>query len=115
MNAAPQLPRNSLFAVLSSIIVLVSVLVLGAYGAYIYAREHAEVTQLMQMRANESLARLSHTMAPFIESYAVNEYDKLVAHETPLMQHLSIVVRDFRVGGVTGVEAYTSGRIDGFK
>lgn len=111
MSSIGPLPRLSLISVLITLISVGSVLVLGSLGVYSYNQEYDRITREMQARGSESLARLSKTLPPFIDAYAINEYDKLVTHEIVLMQHLAVIERDFRMGAITGNSAYVSGRI----
>lgn len=105
--------RKSLLYLLIGIIVTTVVSVLGAHSAHLYDVQREKMGEEMRQDAAESIARLTKTIAPFIEAYAINEYDNLIATEIELRQHYAIVVRDRNMGKVLGQDEYISGKIRG--
>lgn len=101
----------SLLSRLTVAIVGVILLVFSVHAIYVYNTKKAELVELIQLDVNESLERLSKNIAPFIEAYAVNEYQKLVATETALKEHFAVVVQDRRMGEITNQPFYLSGQV----
>ncbi len=108
---APRGPGAPSLLVRITIAMIAVILVVFAFHAlYVYSTQRAEIIDAMHREVNESLARLSSNIAPFIEAYAVNEYDQLVATETALTRHFAVVVEDYEMAEITGTH-YFSGRI----
>lgn len=103
--------RRSLLALLSAIVVLSVVIVFGIHATYLYFSERDRIIASMQHDGAESLERLTKNIAPFIEAYAVNEYEKLVATEIQMHSLHAIVVEDFNFGRILGQQAYITGKI----
>lgn len=103
--------RRSLLFLLVGIIVMIVVIVLGAHSAHHYYTQRDRMSKEMRQDAAESIARLTKTLAPLIEAYAVNEYDNLVATEIEMHQLYAVVVLDLNMGNVLGQDAYISGKI----
>ncbi|MGM0569879.1 MAG: diguanylate cyclase domain-containing protein, partial [Pseudomonadota bacterium] len=102
---APSLLLRITLAMIAVILV-----VFAFHALYVYSTQRAEIIDAIQRDVNESLDRLSSNIAPFIEAYAVNEYEQLVATETELTQHFAVVVEDYEMAEIIGTH-YSSGRI----
>lgn len=103
---APSLLKRVTFAIVAIIL-----LVLSFHAVYVYLTGRAAIVEAMSQDVNESLARLSENIAPFMEAYSINEYEKLVATETALKDHFAVVVRDYKMGEIIGEPHYVSGHI----
>lgn len=103
--------QHSLRFLLGSVIVVTVVAVESVGAVYEYFSERQRIIETMQASSAQSLARLEKNIAPFIESYAPNEYAQLVATEFTLKNYFAIVVRDFNMGKVVGRVEYISGMI----
>ena len=103
--------RQSLYVALATLIVLVVLVVLGFHASWLYQSHHARITQGIAQEARANVASLSRNLAPFIEAFAVNEYEKMVANEIELRPHYAIVVQDFNMGRLLGRTSYVSGKI----
>ncbi len=104
-------PNRSLYGVLGGIIVIVVVLVLGSGAIINYQMQREQMMQEMKQQSELSMATLQKNLAGFIESYAINEYQRLVATEIMLRHHFAIIVTDFNMGGLLSQAAYVSGKI----
>jgi PAS domain S-box-containing protein len=111
--AAQARKRRSLLSLLAGIIVTTVVIVFGVYSAHLYYAQRHKMIEAMRQNATESLTRLTRLIAPFIEAYAINEYDNLVATEIDMRHFYAIVVRDLNMGKVLGQHEYISGKIRG--
>ncbi|SES86930.1 PAS domain S-box-containing protein/diguanylate cyclase (GGDEF) domain-containing protein [Marinobacter segnicrescens] len=107
-SRSPAAPSLLVRITLSMIAVIL--VVFAFHALYVYSTQRTEIVNAMHSDVNESLERLSRNIAPFIEAYAVNEYEQLVATETALTQHFAVVVEDYEMAEITGT-SYVSGRV----
>ncbi len=103
--------RRSLYSLLGSLIAAVVLGVLGAHAFYVYLTQQGQMIAEMRQESALSIATLEKNIIGLIESYAINEYDNLVATEIELHDQLAVVVQDYRMGEVLGQPAYVSGKI----
>lgn len=89
----------------------VILLVFSFHAVYVYSTQRAAIIDSMKQDIGESLERLSKNIAPFMEAYSINEYEKLVATEIALKEHFAVVVRDYEMGEILGAPGYVSGQI----
>lgn len=85
--------------------------VLGFNAFYQYLSQRNGMIQAMQRNSAQSLSSLAKNAAPFIEAYAINEYEKLVSTEIELHRYHAIVVNDFNMGKVLGTQQFVSGKM----
>lgn len=111
MTISNQQKKSSLYLV--TWLVLLSVtLVFSGYGAFTYLSQQERLEDGIIGQTRESAERLAGTLAPYLEAYQVNEYDKLVSHEVRTHNHTAlsaIVVEDYKMGRILGQKAYISG------
>ncbi|MEW6677146.1 MAG: ATP-binding protein [Pseudomonadota bacterium] len=105
--------RPSLLWLLAGSIAAIVLGILSLYSVYQYDAERQRMAEVMQREVGISLARLTRTVGPFIEAYAINEYDKLIQSEIELHRYLAIVVADRSMGKIMGEEVYYSGKLLG--
>lgn len=55
--------------------------------------------------------KLSRTISPFVESFSINEYDKLIQAELKTEEIVSIVVNDFNMAKVLATNSFFTGKI----
>jgi diguanylate cyclase (GGDEF)-like protein/PAS domain S-box-containing protein len=108
---APKYRQRSLLVWLASAVVVTVVGVLGFNAWYQYLSQRNAMIEAMQRDSAQSLGRLAKNAAPFIEAYAINEYDKLVSTEIELHRYHAIVVNDFNMAKVLGTPQFVSGKI----
>ncbi len=101
----------SLLARVMLAIIAVVLLVFSFHAVYVYSTERAAIIEAMSRDVSESLERLSKNIAPFMEAYSINEYEKLVATEIALKDHFAVVVQDYEMGEILGAPDYVSGQI----
>lgn len=102
---------NSLVRLLVSIVLAVTVLVTGLQGAVDYWLRKQVIVEQFHQRAQQSLDELAQLVAPFVEAYALNEYDKLVANKLEKSGHFAIVITDLKMGEILGDASYVSGKL----
>ncbi|GHD51025.1 PAS domain S-box-containing protein/diguanylate cyclase (GGDEF) domain-containing protein [Marinobacter persicus] len=103
-------PPSLLLRITIALIALI-VLVFTLHGLYLYKIQRAELLNNMHQSVEHSLQRLSTNIGPFMEAYAINDYEQLVATETALENHFAVVVRNRKMGEILGDEHYISGQI----
>lgn len=102
----PSLLKRTTLAVVAVILI-----VFTFHALYIYTTERSEIIDNIELDVAESLKRLSKSLAPFIESYSVNEYENLVATEAALKRHFAVVVEDYEMGKILGQPYYLFGQL----
>lgn len=109
---ASSIPKSPSLLTRTTLAVEGVILVVFAFHAfYIYTSERSEIIDDIELDVAESLKRLSKSLAPFIESYSVNEYENLVATETALKRHFAVVVEDYEMGEILGQPYYLFGQL----
>ena len=103
--------RRTLFWRLGIVIVLAVVTVLGGYVLHNYLVLRQRMIDTMMRDAQLSISSLQKNVAPFIEAYAVNEYENLVSTEIGLRKHHAIVIEDFRMGAILGGKSHITGKL----
>jgi len=104
--------RRSLLALLAGMVTVTVVLVLAVHAAHLYFSQKQKIIDETRSEVAVVVTRLKSNIAPFIESYAANEYAQLVANEISLRPYHAIVVEDFSMGRILGQAAFVTGKID---
>ena len=104
--------RRSLLALLAGMVTISVVLVLAVQAAHLYFSQKQKIIDETRGEVAVVVTRLKSNIAPFIESYAANEYAQLVANEISLRPYHAIVVEDFSMGRILGQAAFVTGKID---
>jgi len=100
---------RSLYLLLAGVIATVVVTILGGSAIVSYHLTKTELTLQMREQAERGTAALVRNMAPFMESFAANEYANLVRTEVELHGYLAITVRDRNLGVIQGEPEFVSG------
>lgn len=104
--------KKSSLHLITLLVIMSAALVFSGYGVFTYHWQQERLEREIIGQMQESALRLSGTLVHYIESYQVNEYDKLVEHEIQTRNHSAlsaIAVDDFKMGEITGQGVYTSG------
>ncbi|MEJ1296169.1 MAG: hypothetical protein RPU63_01610 [Candidatus Sedimenticola sp. (ex Thyasira tokunagai)] len=104
------LRKSSLYFTLVGVIVATVVIVMAVNAAYNYKTTRDELVADMTRKSDISIASLQNNIAGLIESYAVNEYAKLVLTEIEQRSHFAIIVEDYNMGKILGTGSYVSGK-----
>lgn len=104
--------RRSLLALLSGVVTVTVAGVLSIHAAHLYFSQKHKIIAETRGDVAATVARLKINIAPFIESFAANEYAKLVENEISLRPYHAIVVEDFSMGKILGESAFVTGKID---
>jgi len=103
--------RVSLYLLLGGVIISTVVVIMSVDAAYDYTKTKKKIIKQMKQNSKRSIVALEKNVANLIESYAVNEYNKLVLTEIEQRDLFAIVIEDYNMGQIVGKEAYTSGKI----
>lgn len=96
------------FALLAAVSVL---LVLPAHGVYSYWVQKQQVVDDMKRQAEASLDSLAENTLPFLQAYAIWDYQNLIQTEMLLQDYVAILVDDLNMARVLGRSDYISGMI----
>ena len=78
-----------------------------------YKEVRSKTIHRMQQEVSTSLSELQQNLASLIESYSINEYEKLIKTEVEKRAFHAIVIEDLNMGKVIGEAIYKSGQIRG--
>lgn len=65
----------------------------------------------IKLDTNERGVKLSRTISRFVESFSVNEYDKLIQAELKSNEIIAIVVNDYNMAKILGDDSFFTGKI----
>ncbi|OEE60696.1 diguanylate cyclase [Enterovibrio norvegicus FF-454] len=103
--------KPSLF---THLILVVCLVVIGTFtlsALITYNNQRDELLADLEGSAQESLLRLTSTLAPYLSSYSINEYEKLIYAEAKLKKFHAVVIEDYKMGGIVGESAYITGYV----
>lgn len=106
-----RLSQRSLFLSVALAIVATIVAIITAYATYSFFHEKAKIMREMERDAREGLVYLDKNLLPFIESYAVGEYENLIMTEMEHLRSHAIVVDDEKMAKILGQSSYVVGKI----
>lgn len=114
MSSKPSSKKKSLFLIVSSSIMLLVTLLFVANSYYFYQIQKEQLEMEIIGQSDESASRLSLTLPPFIDTYQIHEYQKLLLSEALTSNHYAlsaILLDDFNMANILGEEHYITGRI----
>ena len=100
---------RSLYVTLGSIILATVMLVMSIHLVVNYFQINERVTSELKADVHQSALYLAENLSPFIEAYAVAEYQNLVKNEIQHKNLLAIIVTDHNMAEITGNPLYKSG------
>lgn len=103
--------RLPLSLVTISTILITVVGVISLYAVAEYQHSKSRILEQMHQEASSSAQALTKSLAPFIESYATNEYLQLLDAELEKNNFLAILVSDFNMSEIFGGDDYISGKV----
>lgn len=106
--------KKSLLLIISVSTLMIVSLVFVLNGIYFYKLQKDQLVAEIKGQAQESSGRLSKIIAPYVDSYQINEYEKLVMTEVKTPNHYAlagIVVNDYKMAEILGEQSYLSGMI----
>ena len=106
-----KLERLSFYKILIMIVVLSVLLVMGVKSYLSYKDTESRIIENLKVESEISLVSLQNNLGYLIESYAVNEYEKLIANEMVKKNVIGILVEDFNMGSLLNGAIYKTGSI----
>jgi len=106
-----RLARDSLFVRLATIITIVVVSIISLHAAVTYINKKHQIIAQMQTQSKQTILLLQKSLAHFIESYSINEYEQLLYNAVENSDIFALTLDDFNMGQLLGREAYTTGYI----
>lgn len=104
--------KKSLYLILTPIIVLTVVLIITINSSINYITTKNNLINIIKNDSNNVLIKLKNNIGYLINSYAINEYEKLLYNEMESNEILyAIVVKDYNMGKLEGKEYETTGKI----
>ncbi len=111
INKELKSPRQSTNAILGRIVISAVLTTMLLHFYYLYVTTKNDIDNRIKAGAKLSAVSLERNIADFIESYSINEYEKLVASELERENRFSIIIKDLNMGKIIGKKAYVSGKI----
>ncbi len=103
--------HKSLFVTVGASIVFTVVIIISAHSTYTYFYEKNQIVGNIKKSVNSTVSSLEKNIKPFMEAYAINEYENLIANEIENTQSYAIIVHDYNMGKVLGKKSYITGKI----
>ncbi len=101
----------SVYTILGVTLVSTVIFIMGLYAAFDYVAEEDKMISAIKQTSRTTLISLKNSVASDIQSFAVNDYEKLITHEMGNEDFSAIVVTNYEMGQILGLEAYVSGSI----
>lgn len=101
--------RYSLYTTISAVVIAVVVLVMAIHSAVGYFSAKNRIIDDTKSHTKNTIFSLKKNVANYIEAYAVNEYEVIIRNEMNYQGFFAIIVKDYSMGEVLGLESYTTG------
>ncbi len=85
--------------------------IMSFYTIYNYFETKKRLVEDINIRTNSTKIELKDTLPHFINSYAINEYKKLIENQMQDINILAIIVKDYSYGKIFGKEFIETGKI----
>jgi PAS domain S-box-containing protein len=103
--------KSSLYVTLGVVIVSIVAIVMLINSIYTYNLTKNNLFNELYNNSKLTVEKLQITIAPFIESYAINEYEKIIENEMKHTSIIAIIVDDYNMATITGKKSYITGKI----
>src|SRR5574344_1573868 len=85
--------------------------IVSFYAVYSYFETKQRLVNDINLKSNSIIIQLSYALPHFIESYAINEYKKLIENEMQDSDILAVIVKDYNYGKIFSKEFLQIGKI----
>lgn len=103
--------KYSLYTIVGGLVV-VAVVVMMTVKSFIFCQSTKNtLISNSDIHSRKTLETLNRNVSNYIESYSVNEYEKLILNEMDYVDFRAIIVHDYLMGAILGKEAYVTGKI----
>lgn len=103
--------KLSLYTVLGFIVIATVVSVMAIYSSVSYFSAKSKITATTKQYADLTINTLQKNIATYIEAYAINEYETLILNEMDHKEFLAIIITDYNLASILGVQNHVSGKI----
>ncbi len=104
--------KKSLYLILTTIIVLTVILIVSIHSTFSYINTKNSVIDNIKKQSNNMSLELKNNITNLIESYSINEYEKLLYNQMYSNEILfALIVKDYNMGKLQGKEYEVSGKI----
>ena len=104
--------KNSLYKVLSIMIVLVITVTMLIFSSYNYISVKNSQIEDLKHNNNTVISQLKSVVAPFIESYSITEYEKIINSYMGYKDIFAIVIEDYKMSEIIGKKTlFSTGKI----
>ncbi|MCP3932822.1 MAG: PAS domain S-box protein, partial [Bacteroidetes bacterium] len=103
--------RYSLYTILGFIVITAVVAIMAVNSLLHFQSTKSRIIEATKQHSNKTLNSLNKNISNFIESYSINEYEKLVLSEMDYVDFFAIIVHDYSMGIILGKEAFVTGKI----
>ncbi len=104
--------KKSLYLILTTIIVLTVILIVSIHSTFSYINTKNSVIDNIKKQSNNMSLELKNNITNLIESYSINEYEKLLYNQMYSNEILfAIIVKDYNMGKLQGKEYEINGKI----
>ncbi|MEA2028144.1 MAG: PAS domain S-box protein, partial [Campylobacterota bacterium] len=104
-----RLTKNSLFVKLTTILTLVVVTIITLNASYAYFSKKEKIIKQIKLEADRSILSLQHNIVDLIESYFIDEYQKILKNEITNSHIFAIILEDYNMGQLLGRGGFTTG------
>lgn len=105
--------KQSLYVTLGIIIIATVAIIISLQSAYTYSKTKSKYIENIKRSSTETIVSLKNNVANYIQSYSVNEYEKLVMNEMSDPDIFAIVIEDFNMAKIVGMDTFITGKIRG--
>ena len=105
------LTKRSLYLILGLIITFIVSVIMTMHAHHMYSDTKEKIIIDMKEDAKFTILTLQKSIANLIESYSINEYEKLLQSEMENSDTLAIIIEDLNMGKIVGQPAYITGKM----
>jgi len=102
--------RSLLFSFLLPFLITI-ITISSFYTIYSYFETKQRLVNEINLKTKSILTQLKYALPHFIESYAINEYKKLIENELQDSDILAVIVKDYNYGKIFSKEFLQIGKI----
>jgi PAS domain S-box-containing protein len=102
-----------LYLILIVVVFVMAIAVVSINISYLYNTTKNEFIRDIKYNSHTTISRLKESVTPYVQSYSIAEYEKLLDEEMRTQDIFAIVIKDYNSGKIFGKEHYITGKIRG--
>jgi diguanylate cyclase (GGDEF)-like protein/PAS domain S-box-containing protein len=107
----PFLKTYSISAIILFVTTLIVTISMGIYSLYLYQESKKKLTKELKNNSALVISSMQKSLAHFIESYKVNEYEILLRKEMQNGDFNAIIINDFNMASILSQPSFLNGKI----